>query len=389
MFHQQRNYMKRLPWILLAGMLFVFFATSFITSFENKYRLSSSIMHKWLTDFSGEALVYLMGLENPYFTQVLPKESKPPALSSVFFELATSVKPGDIRSLLGSELPGFSLYDSTIIVAGKGTNYTNLTIDSAPPMKVLLSEKDAEVKNVDKMDDPDKGKTVEPPPRSTNGRKVAFIYHTHSWESFLPHLKGVTKPDSAIHSKVNITMVGQRLGEDLVKRGIGTSVDTTNMTEMLKKNHQAWYRSYPMSRQIVQDAMASNKDISLIFDLHRDSARRKVTTATINGKPYAKVMFVIGASNPNYQKNEQMATELHNIIDKKYPGLSRGVERKNKSTGNGIYNQDLNSHAILIEFGGIDNTFTELYRTADVVADAISEYYWQAEKVNGQSTKKQ
>jgi len=36
----------------------------------------------------------------------------------------------------------------------------------------------------------------------------------------------------------------------------------------------------------------------------------------------------------------------------------------------------------LIEFGGYDNTLEELYRTADVVAEVFSEFYWDAEKVN-------
>lgn len=71
---------------------------------------------------------------------------------------------------------------------------------------------------------------------------------------------------------------------------------------------------------------------------------------------------------------------MHNLLDKKYPGLSRGVIVKRE--GNGKYNQDLSQNAILIEFGGVDNTFEELYRSSDALADVFSEYYWQAEKVN-------
>ena len=37
---------------------------------------------------------------------------------------------------------------------------------------------------------------------------------------------------------------------------------------------------------------------------------------------------------------------------------------------------------MLIEFGGVDNTFEELNRSAEALADVFSEYYWQAEKVN-------
>jgi len=52
--------------------------------------------------------------------------------------------------------------------------------------------------------------------------------------------------------------------------------------------------------------------------------------------------------------------------------------RKPKTAGtNGVYNQDLASHALVIEIGGIENTLDEMYNTADVLADIFAEYYWQ------------
>ncbi|RXZ02165.1 stage II sporulation protein P [Fictibacillus sp. S7] len=370
--------------VSVAGLLtFLVVSIIIITSFEEKYKLSSSTLNTWLNTFSGEALVYLMGLENGYYTQLLPKESRPPKISNVLFELATNIKPGDNRSLLGRELPGFSLYDSTILVAGEGTNYSNLTVESVPQMKLLKSLEDAPVKDIQTPTNQNTTDT-NPPLHSTNGKKVAFIYHTHSWESFLPHLKGVTDVDKSIHSKVNITMVGKRLGEELEKRGIGTAVDTTDMADLLRKNNTNYYKAYPMSRTIVETAMAQNKNLNFFFDLHRDNARRQTTTTTINGKTYARIFFVIGEGNPNYEKNEQMARELNTIIENKYKGLSRGIISKKKSRGtNGIYNQDLSNNSIIIEMGGVDNTFEELYNTAEAVADAISDYYWKVEKVSG------
>lgn len=63
-----------------------------------------------------------------------------------------------------------------------------------------------------------------------------------------------------------------------------------------------------------------------------------------------------------------------------------------KYSGNAVYNQNLSNNAILIEFGGVDNTFEELNRSADALADVFSDFYWDAEKVNKdveQSTKEQ
>lgn len=37
---------------------------------------------------------------------------------------------------------------------------------------------------------------------------------------------------------------------------------------------------------------------------------------------------------------------------------------------------------MLVEFGGVDNTFEELNRSADAFASAFSEVFWQAESVN-------
>ena len=55
----------------------------------------------------------------------------------------------DPRSLLGRELPAFSLFDTEIAVAGEGTNYTNMPIESAPPLEILQAEKEAALQNTD------------------------------------------------------------------------------------------------------------------------------------------------------------------------------------------------------------------------------------------------
>jgi len=53
------------------------------------------------------------------------------------------------------------------------------------------------------------------------------------------------------------------------------------------------------------------------------------------------------------------------------------------ATRNGLYNQDLSPNSLLIEVGGVDNTFEEMNRTLEVFADVFSEIYWDAEKVDG------
>lgn len=136
-----------------------------------------------------------------------------------------------------------------------------------------------------------------------------------------------------------------------------------------------------MSRQTVVAAMKQNRDLQYFIDIHRDAHRRQHTTTTINGVDYARVAFIVGGENAEYEKNLQLATELHHLLQKKYPGLSRGVIKKQGAGTDGKFNQDLSENAILVEFGGVDNTFAELFRSAAAFADVFSEYYWQAEKV--------
>ncbi len=62
-------------------------------------------------------------------------------------------------------------------------------------------------------------------------KKVVYIYHTHSWESYFPLLgmQGEANENKAVDNKTNITLVGQMLGMELKADGIGSGVDTTNI----------------------------------------------------------------------------------------------------------------------------------------------------------------
>jgi stage II sporulation protein P len=376
---------RSILYFTITGMIMIFILIALITSFDFKYRLSSFSIKESVSYLSTESIVHFMGTENPYFTQTLPKDYQPTPISTLAFELATSITPGDIRSLLGRELPGFAVFDTDIIVAGEGTNFTNLPMESAPPMEVLMQEREIVEENLNVGQETED--RTKPPAKTTNGKKVMYIYQSHSYESFLPLLKGAETTDQANSSnpKANMIAVGAKLAEELEKRGIGVQHDTTNMGEKLLDRGWQHPQAYKLSKEIVQTAMANNGDLKYIFDLHRDSQRKKVTTATINGKSFARVFFVVGQEHKDYEKNMEVAKKLDQQLNAKYPGISRGIFPKNNSTGNGVYNQDLSNNAVLVEIGGVDNTMEELYRTTEALAEVISDYYWQAEKVNAES----
>ncbi len=370
------------PIILLTiSMMVMFVITGMLTALKPEFRISSSSINQWTQQLDGESFIHILAFENPYFAQAIEDSKKEPIkLSTLAFELATSINPNDPRSLLGRELPGFSLFDGEIIVAGEGTNYTNMPYESSPPMEVLLKEREASIENLEKLD---KQENVSPPSLNTNGKKVVYIYATHTREAYLPQLGEGTKDDEAYHHEVNVLKVAEKLAQELEQQGIGSQVEKTDFTETLQEKGMEYHQSYDASRPVVAQAMKNNGDLKYFIDIHRDSQPREITTANINNMDYARTIFIVGGEHAKYEQNLKLATDLHNILDEKYPGLSRGVTKKQGSGTNGKFNQDLSENAILIEMGGVENSMEEVYRTAEAIAEVFSEYYWQAEKVDG------
>ncbi|MFC4558871.1 stage II sporulation protein P [Virgibacillus kekensis] len=375
------SHLYRKSGIYIVSVLVLFIIVGALTTVAPAYRLSSHTISNWTSDLNSSTFLYLMGMENRAFKEAYPDDMPMLDLSSTFFQMATSIKPSDTRSLLGQELPGFATFQNEIIIAGEGTNYTNLPFESAPPLEDILKDREAVV------DEPEEIEEIEKPDQkegqlSTGDRNVVFIYNSHNRESFLPHLPGVTDPDLAQHGEVNITKVSDRLAKSLKEEGIGTTVANTDIMQMLNKRGWEYHQAYRASREIVKEAFSTNDNIQYVFDIHRDSQDRSETTKTINGNRYARIAFVVGADYSSYEKNLALATDLHELIQDKYPGLSRGVIKKKGPINDGVYNQDLSGNAVLIEFGGVENNFDELYRTADAVAEVFSDYYWEAEKVS-------
>ncbi|WP_462412274.1 stage II sporulation protein P [Neobacillus sp. Marseille-QA0830] len=363
-------------------ILLIFSLSGVMTSLKPQYKLSSPSVNQATTQVNGELLYQLMGWENHHFLTV-KRDVEAPKWTNVIFSLTSNINLDDPRSLLGRELPGFYQFDGQILVAGEGTNYTNMPMESSPPTEIMKSEREAALQNLEGIENSDNAAPGETPGQTTGGRKVVYLYFSHNRESYLPYLQGVTNPNLAYHSQINVTKIGDHLKASLEQKGIGTEIDKTDIMGNLTAKGLTMPSAYKESNTVVQAAMASNRDLSYLIDIHRDSQRKEKTTVTINGQPYAKLAFIIGGKNPNYEKNAKLASDLNQLLQDKYKGLSRGVFVKNEPGSNSIYNQNLSENALLIEFGGVDNTFEELNHSADALADVFSEYYWQAESVNG------
>ncbi|WP_153464241.1 stage II sporulation protein P [Halobacillus sp. SY10] len=294
-------------------------------------------------------------------------------------KLATNVEIGDFRSLLGREIPGLERYHTEIVIAGEGTDIGNLPSESPPPSEGQLNEQDIVQEEVDKANEENPHKETE-----TVTDKVVYIYHSHSWEAFKPLIKSDDSTDASSTNKdVNVIAVGAKLMNELESKGIGVNHNQLDVTKGLKEQNWNYNHSYEYSRGLVKEAIAQNEKLTYLIDIHRDSQPGTITTKNINGINYARLFFVVGKENKNYEKNLDIATKLHNALERSYPGISRGVFVKTKSEGNGVYNQDLTERALLLEFGGVDNNLTELYNSVDAFAEVFESYYRdEGKKVN-------
>lgn len=361
------------------GVLFVFISMvililfiSFVSSPNRQGDFFYSTFINELTESSqtSDALIQMMGTEIPQLKANLKNSDiETPNLSNLLFEITSGITPNDFTSLVGLELPGLNSYSNGINIAG--TNSSDMPIESPPPdFEKLLEEGDTPEKDQLK-------------PKEENDEAKVFIYHSHAWEAFLPLLEEKKKPSeaSSTNHKKNVLLVGSMLTEQLEKRGINTFHDKTNVTAELHEKGWDYYDSYKFSRQTIKEVVSTNETIKYLIDIHRDSLRKESTTTTINGKDYAKLFFIVGVEHKGYKKNLEFVEEINSRIEKKYPGISKGIYKKDKSEGNGVYNQDVSAQSILIEIGGIDNNREELSNTAQALAEIISEYIKSGEKV--------
>lgn len=295
----------------------------------------------------------------------------------------TDLNPEDPKSILAHEIPGLNAGKTTVLRPGKVDNPSE-PLHLSPPASVFTGE--AIEPNAQEEITPIPAPIENPPDKRNQvmgGNKIAFIYQSHSTESFLPELKdkGITDPNLAYNSSKNIMLVGKRLTEKLQQAGIGALHSKANYPNIIKDFKSVY--SYKYSMRTLQEVSAVNSDLQYYFDIHRDSLARKKTTVSIDGTDYAQVHFIIGTVNPNWKKNESFANQIHEILENKKPGLSKGIYAKTEKEGNGIYNQTISPNSILIEVGGPYNTLEECYRTVDALSSAISEVILKAQKVNG------
>ncbi|RKD22669.1 hypothetical protein BEP19_10460 [Ammoniphilus oxalaticus] len=320
------------------------------------------LLRQAVTELSNKLIVGALEHEIPYLRlESVDAEDPPLPFSLYLLQMFINVEPTNLLTVMESEIPGLSAFNPVkdpIIEEFIAT-------ESPAPLDVIKGQVEQTKEEMEAQ--------ATPPPRSV------YLYNTHNTESWT----FVTKDpnlNNAYDDKTNITLVSQKLAEELEKRGIQTKFDNVDIQKRLEDEGLSYPLSYAVSSKIVKEAMAKHNDISFVFDLHRDSSKKDASTMKINEKNYARVKFVIGQANPGWKENEKLANEFNRLLEERYPGITRPVDYKNSAKGNGEYNQSLSPNALLIEVGGPENTLEECYLTAEAIADVFADIYFKDDK---------
>lgn len=221
-----------------------------------------------------------------------------------------------------------------------------------------------DIENVSLVNNEEEVKSNEP---------LIYIYNTHDEEAYY---NSYLNPYNIVP---DVKLASYYFQERLKDLGIESVVEKRKIKDVLEENGWNYRYSYNASRVYLEEVSKNNPSIEYFIDLHRDSVGKDKTTTTINGKSYARVMFLVGLEHENYQKNLDLATRLDELISQFDSTLSRGIYQKEGPGVNGIYNQDFSSKAILIEVGGQYNTIEEVANTIEVIARVLKDYLGELE----------
>ena len=178
-------------------------------------------------------------------------------------------------------------------------------------------------------------------------KSYIYIYNTHDKEKY--------------NDNTTVLDASNMLSNNLKKLGIDSIVEEDQVSNYVNLN----LTNYQVSKKFIEK-IKDEENILYYIDIHRDSVNN--TTLVINGKSYAKILFVLGLDNPNYYENKKNMEKMNNYLNQHYPGVSKGILEKKGSGVDGVYNQDIDKNVILIEIGGVENNYDEVNNSTEIIA---------------------
>jgi len=209
-----------------------------------------------------------------------------------------------------------------------------------------------------------------PRPRYINSDEpIVYLFNSH------PH-EMIGAPNLARYREgtVNILEFTHMIANVFADYRIPVLVEDRDVRDVLNRNGWHFNQSYAVSRMFVEERYYQYPSLQFFFDIHRDGVPDSVARTNINGHSYARIVFVIGLENPHYDENMAMALRLHEMLETRRPGISRGIFPSSGLGRNAVYNQDFSPKMQLIEIGSAQSTKEEMMRTTQILAEILAEY---------------
>ena len=226
------------------------------------------------------------------------------------------------------------------------------------PTQLLLTTKSNLIKKEKKIIPVIKEETKEP---------LIYIYNTHQQEEYASSnfIEETLSPTVMISNYI--------IESHLENNNYSTYIETSSIKEILNKNKWKYSYSYKASRILLEKRKKEFPTLKYFIDVHRDSLIKARTTTTIYNEKYAKILFIVGLENKNYQENLTFTENINNCLNTKYPGLSKGIYKKQGPGVDGVYNQDFSPYTILVEMGGYENTTSEVMNSSIAFSNCFLE----------------
>jgi stage II sporulation protein P len=184
-------------------------------------------------------------------------------------------------------------------------------------------------------------------------RGPVCIYHTHTDEAYLP-----TEGVNSGKVRGGVVDVGTVITKELESKGIPC---VHSISSHVPHDAMAYDRSRRTAAQLLKHRPA------VMLDIHRDAVPRREYLTTVGQQSTAKIQLVVGRQNPNFQACNDFAQRVKAAVDRKCPGLIKGI-----FYGKGKYNQDLGPQTMLLECGTNTCSKAEAIRGGRIFAAAAA-----------------
>ena len=206
----------------------------------------------------------------------------------------------------------------------------------------------------------------------TGEEPTVLILHTHGTESYTKQ-SGENYAESSAYrtldKQYNMISLGDHLAQLLENGGVKVIHDRE------LHDYPSYSGSYAHARKSIAAYLKEYPSIRLVLDLHRDASgdndNQMRTHATVNGKPSAQLMLVVGTNgtgleHPDWEEILALGLKLHTQCQRISPGIMRYVNLRAQR-----FNQDLSPGALIVEIGAAGNTHAEALTATEVLAEAI------------------